>query len=513
MLEWMCEVTLGDPDDTPVTTQSNLQSNWRHWERFCLAAGLSDCWRPDINELDAVGSDREKVIWTSALIWIYKHMQPKKGNYIKFGPMKGQLQPPKPESALAVLRGIRKEHLDRGITPPPLTLATRRMHELTRRYAKWIGPENLVPKRKATLTHELITGMLDVPETAFFGYRKGPQHTATADGDATRSRSWTWASQFGRSIRTLIHVLAQTGFRKAEVALGNEEWGNLHISFANLTWFIGGEKTASPTMQQLLHLKEGDFAILQPPPSKADPWGMKWGNHPIYLPYHPTARLNAARALAQWEATACVPEGERRSTPLFCGTEGVGTPLRQHTLDDVFHGLLGWHLKSSTEARDYSVHSFRSYLASSMLASGASDEKIQAALRWSSKEALDIYKNVNMEEYGSWLLAAEQTRLTGWRAVNLPRPLPFTDNLERAIAIQGARRETLAAADNADADRGSPVMAVVIAGRAEPTHRWQQQLNAANAAHTAVQDAWLQAARAGHAAEAARAGAAALAAL
>ena len=42
MLEWMCDVTLGDPDDTPVTTQSNLRSNWRHWERFCAAAGVDD---------------------------------------------------------------------------------------------------------------------------------------------------------------------------------------------------------------------------------------------------------------------------------------------------------------------------------------------------------------------------------------------------------------------------------------------------------------------------------------
>ena len=42
MLEWMCDVALGDPDDTPVTTQSNLRSNWRHWERFCAAVKVKD---------------------------------------------------------------------------------------------------------------------------------------------------------------------------------------------------------------------------------------------------------------------------------------------------------------------------------------------------------------------------------------------------------------------------------------------------------------------------------------
>ena len=50
--------------------------------------------------------------------------------------------------------------------------------------------------------------------------------------------------------------MAQTGFRKAEVALGNEEWGNLHISFFNLTWFIGGELVASPTAAQLFNLSK-----------------------------------------------------------------------------------------------------------------------------------------------------------------------------------------------------------------------------------------------------------------
>lgn len=471
MLEWMCDVTLGDPDDTPVTTQSNLRSNWRHWERFCAAAGVDELWRPDVSELTPVGTAREKVLWTSALVWILRNMKPKPGNYIKHGEMAGELQPPKPESALAVLRGIRKEHLDRGITPPPLTLATRRMHELTRRYASWIGPENMVPKRKATLTHQLITGMLDVPDDAQFSYHS--HAGGDADGhNVRRSRPWTWSTLFGRSCRTLIHVLAQTGFRKAEVALGNEEWGKMHISWANLTWVIGGVKTASPTLKQLLSLQSGDYAVLQAPPSKADPWGAKWGSHPIYLPYHPTARINAARALGQWEMAARIAPDARRTTPLFCGPDGPGTPLRQHTADDVFHGLLGWHMRSAEAARDYSIHSFRSYLASSMLAANFADAEIQAALRWSSLEALEVYKNTNMERYGGWILAAEQTRLTGMRAVNLPRRLPTCDNIARAQTVIAARRETTAAADVADADRGSPEAAVTLEGRAEPVWRW-----------------------------------------
>ena len=485
MLEWMCDVALGDPDDTPVTTQSNLRSNWRHWERFCAAAKVKDLWRPDVSELDAAGRERETVLWTSALTYIYCTMKPKPGNYI---PGTTQLQPPKPESALAVLRGIRREHIDRGINPPPLTLAARRMHELTQRYSKWVGPENLVPRRKATLTHEIITGILNVEEGAPVSLPRAANQAARAattddieerggSGRAAEARqgrsTWTWRSEFGESIRALIHVLAQTGFRKAEVALGNEPWSKTHISFANVIWVIQGKVVHSPSVGQLSSLQDGDYAIITPPPSKADPFGRKWGNHPIYLPFSATAAINAARALARWELCAAIPADRRRSTPLFCGTQGVGTPLRQDTVDAAFYGLLTWRLRSKSAAHEYSIHSFRSYLASSMLEAQCSDAQIMAALRWSSAEALEVYKNTNKETYGGWLLAAEGQRLTGFRAINLARPLPQTDHIRAAQAIAAGRRETLRHAAEADLDRGSPAMAEIIPGRAEPAWRWE----------------------------------------
>ena len=86
---------------------------------------------------------------------------------------------------------------------------------------------------------------------------------------------------------------------------------------------------------------------------------------------------------------------------MFCGPGGVGTPLRAGTLDDVFYGLLAAHMGCGVQgARDYSVHSFRSYLASAMLAANCSDAEIQMALRWSSAQSVATYKNVNMEMYG-----------------------------------------------------------------------------------------------------------------
>ena len=508
VLRWVVAVAQGDPGDQPVTTQSNLRSNWRHWERFCAHVGTSP-WRPDVHDIDADGYQREQQLWAAGMIYVYETMQPRKGNFVRSGPFQGQLQPAQPKSALAVLRGVRKEHLDRGITPPPLTMATRRMHEAMRRYSEWIGPENLAPKRKATLTHELIVGMLEVPDeqvggapacaSARDGSLPGGRRRAATDDDIgvrRRGRQWRWSDTFGISLRALLHTLSQTGFRKAEVALGNEAWGARHISFANLIWMIGGELVHHPTAAQLRGLREGDYAMLLPPPSKADPWGAIWMNHPIYLPFHATARLNAARELARWEQQAGVSPERRRYTPLFCGPGGVGTPLGHGTLDAVFQDLLG-HRIGAAAAKEYSIHSFRSYLASSMLAARCSDAEIMAALRWSSTEALAIYKNVNADTYGGWLLAAEQQKLTGSRLVDLLPRLPQTDRIPQAALAMSARerRDVTTLADESDRDRGSPVMAVELPGRAEPEWGWDRaQLTSSS--RGALATAWATIARA-----------------
>ena len=86
----------------------------------------------------------------------------------------------------------------------------------------------------------------------------------------------------------------------------------------------------------------------------------------------------------------------------------------------------------------YSIHSFRSYLCSALMASGRSDAEIQLALRWASDDALRIYKVANVETYASWLIEAEQQRLTGVRAISLPRPAPEHDHLDRAQGILAA---------------------------------------------------------------------------
>jgi hypothetical protein len=436
----MCEANAFGGDDAPVTSQAQLDSNWRAWLRFCDHASVAP-WRPDLNGLGPIGCERERVIWGAALPYIHSHMEPAKGRYLPDEP--GQPtkrpQPPYVASALAVLRGIRRLHADKGIETPSLKLCARRAHGLALKYRDEHGPEAMQPKRKASLTHKIICGLLCVEDGAPI---------------MARGRAWRWTTPYGRSTRTLLHVEAQTGFRKAEVSLDpREAWGKKHISFASLTWRIGGVDVAAPTAAQLRVLKAGDYAILRPPPSKADQFGMRWGAYPIWLPYHATAAINAARELAAWELMAAVAPEARHLTPLFCGPGGVGTPLKRSEIDDVFARLLQSAV-GPEEAAKYSMHSFRSYLASAMMAAGCSDSEIRAALRWASEDALLLYKRTEAATYGSWLLGAERVRLTASMTHHLPRPVPRTDSDHLAAAAIDTRRDLVERAagwDRADA--------------------------------------------------------------
>ena len=444
VLRWMAEyATVGDSDELPLNSQSQRASNWKHWRGYCDHLRMRSPWRPDAASLDDRGRQRENAIWAYALPFILKRMHPRPGYYLAAGPPHfGCPRPPQPQSALNVLRGVRAEMMARGITPPPLQLATRRCHEMMLKYMREFGQQNLVEQRKAPLSHLLITRMLSVPEGAPILKRKQP---------------WTWKTQYGCSTSALFHTLAQTGFRKAEISLGKgATWDDTMLAFSNLRWKIRGKTVHVPTVAQLNSLADGDYAIIMPPPSKSDQYGRRWGNNPIWLPVDPTAAINAALHLAQWELCACVSAQKRGSTPLFCGPSGVGSPLKASQIDDVFHRLLARVVDESDDAKNYSMHSWRSFLASSLMAAGCSDAQIQAALRWASEDALKIYKVANHDVYGGWLRSAEGVKLTGERAITLQadmRALPVTEpeqEIELLVATGAAIDRAAGGADATD---------------------------------------------------------------
>lgn len=117
---------------------------------------------------------------------------------------------------------------------------------------------------------------------------------------------------------------------------------------------------------------------------------------------------------------------------------------------------------------EYSIHSFRSFLASSMIAAKCTDAQVQAALRWASAEALAEYKQINAEVYGEWILSAEKQKLTGLRAAGLARLQPVTDELLMYQTIHNSRAECIQDATLADRDVGSTAMVETLDGRNEP---------------------------------------------
>ena len=75
----------------------------------------------------------------------------------------------------------------------------------------------------------------------------------------------------GISLRALVATLAQTGFRGDEVSLTNGSvFDKRCMTRWNVRWKIAGEWVFALTAAQLPGLTSADYAVIIPPPSKAD---------------------------------------------------------------------------------------------------------------------------------------------------------------------------------------------------------------------------------------------------
>ena len=89
-------------------------------------------------------------------------------------------------------------------------------------------------------------------------------------------------------------VASSSGFRKAELFQSNSE--TFYLTWELVSWIIDGPGCPDPSNDQLQNMKEGDFAVITPPPSKSDQFNTVWGTLPVYLPYKDESR-NAADSL------------------------------------------------------------------------------------------------------------------------------------------------------------------------------------------------------------------------
>jgi hypothetical protein len=380
---------------------------WLEYIALRYADGTSP-WRTDRaanSGADSVGYARESALLADFFLWLFHvRLSPKDHRY-KF-------------------KRVHKAADFKMVSSPRISLVLRSMLV---EYVNEHGYEALLPKRKEPATAEMLRRMRAAPTGAAVGRRR-----------------LDWEAPFFVSVFALLATCLSAAFRKNEVSLPNgKSFGKARASRASLRWKIGGRLYAAPSASLLRSLREGDFAIISPPPAKNDQFGETFGLHPIWLPYVSNDTSNAASALAALELALPVAPSARRSTPLFV----IGlclSPMTHSVIDGALLHLL-LLIMSAIEAVKYSVHSFRIGCACALLASGASYEQIQALCRWKTTQSITVYARLEPSDYGAFVLRIARADPTSVTVLNLPSDLPI--DADDYVAGIGEAADALARAD------------------------------------------------------------------
>ena len=272
----MCEQLYDPRRCTAARTSKGQKSAWVHWAAWCQVHN-TDPWRLERFVTDT-DHHREAVLQAGFINFVHlrQSARPRSGR-------KAAL----PSSAAKTLAHIRKMHKDRDFPMVASRLVQNEIQKLYMDHKSRHGVKDLIPKRKEPFTRDiLLNTILGAPDATAVGRFK-----------------IVWASRSGRALRALTKTLASTGFRKSEVSV--EKIGQPLcdcLTRASLSWLLRGKVFASGSAPAdlLSQPQEGDFAILQPPPSKSDPFDMVWGSKPIFLPFDADP-LSAFTSLADIE--------------------------------------------------------------------------------------------------------------------------------------------------------------------------------------------------------------------
>jgi hypothetical protein len=269
-----------------------------------------------------------------------------------------------------------------------------------REYLETFGGSSLVVQRKQPFTRQILHFLLSADGKA------GP-----IDLDAEGPRA---------AFRAFTALLRQTGFRKSEVALqSHEKFTRRHASRSNMSWCLRGTVYSTPPQDLLKNPVHGDYCIVVPPVSKADPTGEVWGALPIYLHYDIHDGDCAFTHLAHLEIVLPCTGAARKVTPLI-SPDNVA-PFKGAQLDAALRALLTRpNGVGALHAARYSWHSARIGLACSLLSSGASSAQIQALCRWQTEDSLRIYARLNPDNYRSLLAKAAVADVSSVSTAALP---------------------------------------------------------------------------------------------
>ena len=407
-LQLMCGAIFDDTHDNHGS-KAKLNSNMKLWRAYCGELN-TPFWRPTESGLTTPELEREAILAANFLPWALTRMRGRKG-----------CAQAKPSSAYKAYQGVRKAHSNRNLELPKTKQVWRMCKRLSAKHLIDFGALSLVVKRKQPFTthilHEIITA-LDA----------GPiDLTSPAEAAAFRAFAAT---------------LRQTGMRKSELALGSgQTFSRAHATRAHLQWCLRGTLYTDPPPDLLRNPHVGDYAILVPPPSKADPFGEVWGALPIYLHYSPTDPDAAFNHLATLELVVPATGELRQRVPLISADNR--TPLAAAKLDRMLQIILR-RVVGVANASKYSWHSARIYLACSLLAAGASSAQIQALCRWQTEDSLRVYARLNPGRYNDLLTRAARADVSSVSVASLP---PLSSELAIRQLLGLSLVDALGAAD------------------------------------------------------------------
>ena len=420
--------SLFDTEHDNANSQRQLNSNMRLWSRYCEEMG-TPLWRPDAAGLSPNERQREIVLSAGFIPWALNRMRGRRGN-----------QRAKPQSAFNAFLGVRRAHRQRGIELTETRFVRVTLKRMCMRHIRDFGAQSLVPKRKEPLTYAIITALV--------GHEASPLPSVVTGTHLGQTRI-DWDTRHGRALKGLLVVASRTGMRKSELTLDAQQtFDRTCASRAHLSWHLRGRLYRQPPLHLLQAPMPGDHAVLVPPVSKADQFGEVWGASPIYLAHRANEPLCAFSALAQIEIHDPVQSGQREATPLF-SPDGQ-QPFKGAALAALLALMLRF-VVGPTKAKVFSFHSFRVFLACSLLASGATAPQIMALCRWQTEESLAIYARLNPEVYTELLERSIRADVTSVSSANLPTLSGEQTLREIFLSADAELSETAAALDAAGA--------------------------------------------------------------
>jgi len=141
------------------------------------------------------------------------------------------------------------------------------------------------------------------------------------------------------------------------------------------------------------------------------------GGKPIYIRFSDGQGINFAYWMAQLEYWFPVELADRASSPLF--RDDAGAVIKANSWSTLLANLLKLFL-SADEAKRYSTHSFRIFLACAAHKAGLSGGQIQALCRWRSAESLMAYVRMEPSEYADQVELAVDQEIDPLHVTNLP---------------------------------------------------------------------------------------------